>query len=292
MRSLRLRAFGKANLSLNITGRRANMHELDSVMATVDVFDTVTVTERADKQINVSFVGRTDIDAVNNTAYKAAHLVMQRTDIPGVDIVVNKGIPIGAGLGGSSADGAAVLRALDVFYRLPALGVDMRDIALQVGSDVPFMLTGGMARVKGLGEDLFFMENKLSLFAVGLMSAPVSTAAAYKKFDELCGESLLASDNDKLCEKILSGDNGATEFFGNALTEPAKALSDGIAESIDRLKALGAVANLTGSGGMVLGWYTSIDDVARAASTLSANKTPFKIFTTAKTGVLHEWVSR
>ena len=292
MKSLCLRAFGKANLSLNIVGRRADMHELDSVMATVDLFDTVTVTARADKKINVSFVGSHDIDAVNNTAYRAAHLVMQCADIPGVDIVIDKGIPIGAGLGGSSADGAAVLRALDVFYRLPNLGVDMRKIALEVGSDVPFMLTGGIARVKGLGEDLFFMENKLNLFAVGLMTSSVSTAEAYKKFDELCGEGLLASDNDKLCERILSGDNGAIEFFGNALTEPALALCDGIADSIDRLKALGAVPCLTGSGGMVLGWYTNIEGVAKAASTLAAEKTPFRIFTTAKTGILHEWISR
>ena len=292
MKSIKLHAFGKANLSLNITGKRSGMHELDSVMATLDVFDTVTVAERSDDKIYVSFVGRSDIDPVNNTAYKAAQLVMQCVDIHGVDIVVEKGIPMGAGLGGSSADGAAVLRALDCFYRLPERGVDMRSIALKVGSDVPFMLTGGMARVRGLGEDLFFMENKLDLFAIGLMASPVSTAEAYAKFDELYGGSLLASDGEKLCEHILPGDNGAIEYFGNALTEPAKLLSGGIAGNIEVLRSLGAVPCLTGSGGMVLGWFTSIEEVAKAAATLSTDKTPFRIFTTARTGILHEWISR
>ncbi len=292
MKSIRLRAFGKANVSLNILGKRSNMHILDSVMATVDVFDTVTVTERSDDSINVSFVNCPDIDPVNNTAYKAAALVKQSVDIHGVDIVIDKGIPIGAGLGGSSADGAAVLRALDCFYRLPALGVDMRSVALKVGSDVPFMLTGGMARVRGLGEDLFFMENKLKLFAVGLMASPVSTSEAYKKFDALYGESRQASDNDKLCELILSGDSKAVEHFGNVLTEPAKLLSDGISSNIEMLQSLGAKPCLTGSGGMVLGWFTGIDDLGKAAAVLTAKHTPFRVFTTARTGVLHEWISR
>ncbi len=268
------------------------MHVLDSVMTTVDVFDTVTVTERTDDKISVSFVNCPDIDTVNNTAYKAADLVMQSADIRGVDIVIDKGIPIGAGLGGSSADGAAVLRALDCFYRLPALGVDMRAIALKVGSDVPFMLTGGMARVGGLGEELFFMENKLKLFAVGLMASPVSTFEAYKKFDELYGESSRATDIDKLCELILSGDSKAIEYFGNVLTEPAKLLSGGISDNIETLSSVGAKPCLTGSGGMVLGWFTSIDDLAKAVSRLNAEHTPFRVFTTARAGILHEWISR
>jgi len=116
-KSVKITAFAKVNLSLNIEGRADGLHKLDSVMMSVDCFDTVTVTERADEKITVAFDDPT-IDPVRNTAYKAAAAVCGKLH-RGADISVQKGIPVGAGLGGSSADGAAVLRALDLFYRLP-----------------------------------------------------------------------------------------------------------------------------------------------------------------------------
>ena len=243
MKSLCLRAFAKANLSLNITGRSGELHTLDSVMTTLDAFDTVTVTERADGKIRVEFVNA-DIDPVDNTAYKAAALVCGKLGV-GADIVIEKGIPMAAGLGGSSADGAAVLRALDVFYRLPARGIDMRATALAVGSDVPFMLTGGTARVTGRGEELYFFRNKLPLFAVGLMSGTVSTAECYKALDGSDCE-LAPTDNDRLCELLLDGDGAAVELFGNALGGAAEILEPRIKTDADKLRSCGAVTCLTG----------------------------------------------
>lgn len=287
-RSLRLKAFCKANLSLNITGVRDGMHELDSVMISLDAFDTVTVTERDDDKVNVAFVNA-DISATDNTAYRAAKAVQKALCFGGWDIVIEKGIPMGAGLGGSSADGAAVLRALDVFYRLPTRGADMRKIALSVGSDVPFMLTGGLARVRGTGDDLFFMENKLPLFAIGLMDGEVSTRDCYAEFDRR-GGSGVASDTDKLCEHLLGGEAQAADFFGNALFEPACALCGGVKASADKLSAVGAMVNMTGSGGMVLGWFTDINAFANAAAALKGER-GFKVFAPTRTGVLHEWLT-
>ena len=290
MKSVRLRAFAKANLSLNITGRKDGLHTLDSIMTAVDVFDTVTVTERNDGKINVRFVNA-DIDPVSNTAYRAANAVMSALDLKGFDIEIEKGIPMGAGLGGSSADGAAVLRALDLFYRLPERGVDMRKLALSIGSDVPFMLTGGSARVEGVGEKMFFFENKLPLFAVGLMSEQVSTAEAYAKFDALCGEKLAPTDNGALTDLLMNGDKKATEMFGNALTQPAVVIAPSVADNIKLLERYGAAACLTGSGGMVLGWFTELDKFAVCAGELR-NEKGFKALSTVRTGILHEWICR
>lgn len=289
-RKLRLRAFAKANLSLNITGRRDGLHTLDSVMMSLDCFDTVTVAERGDDNINVRFVGA-DIGA-DNTAFKAAHAVKRIIGCNGFDIEVEKGIPVGGGLGGSSADGAAVLRALDLLYRLPERGVDMRAVALSVGSDVPFMLTGGLARVRGTGEDLFFMENKLALFAVGLMSDSVSTAAAYGKFDKLYPSGAFCpTDTDRMCERLLDGDCGALEYCGNALYAPAVALQPDIARNAELLRACGATVNMTGSGGTVLGYFTDITAFYSCVTRLRGER-GFKVFAPAKTGVLHEWIER
>ncbi len=292
MKSVILRAFAKANVSLNITGKTDDgMHALDSVMLSLDAFDTVKVTERADGEISVAFKNA-DVDPIKNTAYKAARAVHDIIGGCGYDIEIVKGIPIAAGLGGSSADGAAVLRALDVFYRLPALGVDMRKIALSVGSDVPFMLTGGMARVRGKGDDLYFMGNKLELFAVGLMSEQVSTAAAYRRFDGLYDSGAFCpTDNDRLCELMMSGDTAATALFGNALYEPASELAPSIRTCVKKLEDCGATPCLTGSGGMVLGWFTDISAFAECAAKLKGER-GFRAFGTAKTGILHEWINR
>ena len=287
--TIRLRAFAKVNLSLNITGRDEvrGMHTLDSVMMSVDAFDTVTVTPREDSDIRVKFIGADSVPAENNTAHKAAKAVQDIIGGNGFDITVEKGIPIGAGLGGSSADGAAVLRALDVLYRLPERGVDMRSVALSVGSDVPFMLTGGLARVTGFGEQLFFIENKLKLFIVGLMGGGVSTAAAYKKFDELyTGFSHCPTDNEKLCDLLLDGDPKAIEHMGNALYEPAACLSPEIKRNAELLASYGGAVCLTGSGGMMLGYFT---DMQKFYDCYVALKTRgCRVFAPVRTGVLHE----
>ncbi|MCH5165896.1 MAG: hypothetical protein J1G01_05795 [Clostridiales bacterium] len=285
---IRLRAFAKANLSLNILGKdeASGLHKLDSVMMSLDKFDTLTVKERDDKQINVRF-SNADIGE-DNTAKKAAKAVQAALDCNGFDIEIEKGIPIGAGLGGSSADGAAVLRALDVLYRLPQRGVDMRKIALSVGSDVPFMLTGGLARVSGTGDELFFIENKLELFVVGLMANSVSTAKAYTAFDDIYKDKKYSpSDNDKLCEKLLDGDNSALRYFGNALYAPAVKLSPEIEKNADILRSYGATVNLTGSGGMTLGYFTDIEKFAACAKALK-DCDGFCVLAPVKTGILHE----
>ena len=285
-KSVKITAFAKVNLSLNIEGRADGLHKLDSVMMSVDCFDTVTVTERADEKITVAFDDPT-IDPVRNTAYKAAAAVCGKLH-RGADISVQKGIPVGAGLGGSSADGAAVLRALDLFYRLPQCGIDMRAAALEVGSDVPFMLTGGLARVGGVGDELFFIDNKLQTFIVGLMSGDVSTAAAYAEFDRLYPSGVFCpSDNAALCEKLLDGDPAALGFLGNALYEPARTIAPRIADDAKRLADCGGTVNLTGSGGMVLGYFTDITAFYECTRKLR-NERGFKVLAPARTGLLHE----
>ncbi len=288
-KALRLRAFAKANLSLDITGRSDGMHLLDGISTSLDCFDTVTVKERADGNIFVRFVNA-DIDPENNTAYKAARAVQAETDCGGFDIEIEKGIPVGAGLGGSSADGAAVLRALDVFYRLPSRGVDMRALALSVGSDVPFMLTGGTGRVSGTGGELYFFKNKLPLFAAGLMAESVSTRECYALFDDMYRDAQPENtDNDRLAELLMTGDPEALRLFSNALYAPAARLAPSVEKFAAVLEEVGARPCLTGSGGMVLGWFTDIEKLAACAARLKTEP-GFKVFTTTNTGILHEWL--
>ena len=104
---MKLHAYAKLNLTLNVYGGDGKFHELDSIVTSVDVFDTVIVTPRADDIVTVTGVdGELPQD---NTAWKTAKAFVDSVGTHGVDIVVQKGIPFGAGMGGSSADASAGL---------------------------------------------------------------------------------------------------------------------------------------------------------------------------------------
>ena len=103
---MKLHAYAKLNLTLNVYRGDGKFHELDSIVTSVDVFDTVIVTPRADDIVTVTGVDR--VLPQDNTAWKTAKAFVDGVGMHGVDIVVQKGIPFGAGMGGSSADASAV----------------------------------------------------------------------------------------------------------------------------------------------------------------------------------------
>ena len=143
------RAYAKLNLTLDVLYRRTDgYHALDSIMQTVDLFDSVTVEKS--KQVTVTVTGMSL--PTENTMYKAAMLYKAETGC-GCTVRCQKRIPAEAGLGGGSADAAAVLRGLQRLHRM----LDDRDlyrIALAVGADVPFLMRGGLQRAEGVGENL------------------------------------------------------------------------------------------------------------------------------------------
>ena len=147
------KAYAKVNLTLEILGkRRDGYHDLASVMQTVNLFDTVTVSE-ADSII-VDCDGL-EIDTEMNLATKAASVLKNRTGIrSGAKILIKKRIPVSAGLGGGSSDAAATLRGLNQIWKLGLSVDELADIAASVGSDVPFLLRGGTALVRGRGEEV------------------------------------------------------------------------------------------------------------------------------------------
>ena len=144
----RVKSFAKVNLTLDITGVNGGYHMLDSVVASIDVADVITARSRRDGQINVTMHGEgsENIDPERNNAVKAARAFMHHFDTCGADIAVWKNIPVGAGLGGSSADVAGVLRAMAKLYNIDDFEA-VKAIADSLGSDCGYMLTGGYARL-------------------------------------------------------------------------------------------------------------------------------------------------
>lgn len=155
---MQLPAYAKVNFTLDVLNRRADgYHELRSVMQTITLCDSVQVeATRADEtQIQVK-TNRTYLPAdERNTAYQAAARFLQAAGIcASVSIQIQKRIPVGAGLGGGSADAAAVLRALNSSLNVRMTPSELEQLAMTVGADVPFLLHGGCALAEGIGERL------------------------------------------------------------------------------------------------------------------------------------------
>ena len=151
MQSLKIKANAKVNLSLSVLGKREDgYHELDTVMQSISLYDTVYI-EKSDKiAVECGEFGGED-----NIAFKTAAAFFKASGInAGADIKIEKRIPSAAGMGGGSADAAAVLVGLDKLYEAKLSYEKLLKIAVKLGADVPFLIRGGTARAKGIGEIL------------------------------------------------------------------------------------------------------------------------------------------
>ncbi|MGN1104808.1 MAG: 4-(cytidine 5'-diphospho)-2-C-methyl-D-erythritol kinase [Candidatus Coproplasma sp.] len=249
MNYARVKSFAKVNLTLDITGVKDGYHMIDSVVASIDLADVISARGRSDKQINVTMHGEgsENIPPERNNAYKAARAFMDRFNTYGADITVWKNIPVGAGLGGSSADVAGVLRAMAKLYNIDDYA-SIKAIADSLGSDCGYMLTGGFARISGRGEIVKPVDGNLKLDLVLLVpEGGVSTVQCYALSDsQLKGPAMSSA-----CENaLLQGDlNGVANSLGNGLYSAAKLLNSGIEEAVAQLEEFAPLGvNMTGSG--------------------------------------------
>lgn len=274
-RQVTLTAPAKLNLFLDIVGKREDgYHEITGVMQSVDLADTVTVRIYDGVNITVSCDNR-DVPADSrNIAHKAAALYMRKSGLRfWADIDIKKHIPAEAGLGGSSADGAAVLIALN---RIFGVFVDEQLIKLgaEIGADVPFCLTLGTAYVGGAGESVVplpFIDNAVYLIVKPDYSN--STREMYEKYDESPVE-VNKDGAEGFISAVMSG-----RFLENA-DLMYNVFSDEKSRDICReLVALGAKgAVMTGSGSAVFGVFEDYASAERASGMLGY---PFRYIATA-----------
>jgi 4-diphosphocytidyl-2-C-methyl-D-erythritol kinase len=148
-----IRSYAKINLTLDVLGRRSDgYHEIITVMQTVDLYDTLCIAPSDDQRVHI-ICTRPELSNESNLAVQAAEALRQRfAPKQGVVIELHKRIPLAAGLGGGSSNAAAVLRALQQLWQLPLSSAELLTLAASLGSDVPFLLTGGLAYCEGRGE--------------------------------------------------------------------------------------------------------------------------------------------
>ena len=265
MKKITLEAYAKINLYLDVTSKRSDgYHNIESVMQTVSLSDTVTVSidENADSKSIIQHFSNSDLPCdETNLCYKAAVAYFKHYGFENyaVEISVEKRIPEAAGLAGGSADAAAVIRALALLCENNSSDEKLCEIGLAVGSDVPFCIIGGTCAVTGRGESVTKLEPLTGVYAVISKSAneSVSTKEAYARIDSNCSNSMPSIPFDAYINAVCSGDTvniaeGAYNIFQNVM-------SDTLVDTykiIDTLKQSGALCSLmSGSGPSVFGIF-------------------------------------
>ena len=209
--TLREGAFAKINLTLDVLGKRPDgYHDIQSVMQTISIRDDVEVEVGTAKPWTLS-CDKVDVPQdSSNLAWKAAEMFCRaaKRDPEGVAIRITKRIPTQAGLGGGSADAAAVLRALNRHYDYPFSIYALAELGAEVGSDVPFCTLGGTVLCQGRGERLRKLPDlPETLFVVCKPDFPVSTPELYRRLDETA--IARRPDHTAMEAAIVQGDVGA-----------------------------------------------------------------------------------
>lgn len=187
------RANAKINTYLNINSRREDgYHGIISVMQTISLCDLVTVdfVPAPQSRITLSVSGNADLPIdCRNLAWRAAERFLQQTHLTGaVQMMIQKHIPMSAGLAGGSADAAAVLRALNRLCGEPLSTAELCEIGLTLGADVPFCIRGGTMLATGIGEVLERIPDMPSCtLVVAVGKEVISTPKAYAALDEKYG---------------------------------------------------------------------------------------------------------
>lgn len=259
-------AFAKLNLTLDVLGKRPDgYHDIKSVMQAISLRDDIEIDIGTGKPWKL-LCDKEDIPTdERNLAWKAAKLFFDTTgkDPQGLEIRITKRIPAEAGLGGGSADAAAVLRALNRHYGAPFSLPALAELGGQIGSDIPFCVLCGTAMAEGRGEKLRPLPNVPDcIFVVCKPDFSVSTPALYAKIDEKAVAQ--RPDHRAMESALLAGDLGAVaqnlcNVFDPIVTEEHLELN--YIKSI--FNSYGAVGyQMTGSGSAV---YCIVENFEYAA---------------------------
>ena len=295
MRKLDLKAYAKINLTLDVTGTRPDgYHEISTVMQFIGLYDNVCVKWTEGKTAGIEIETASNRRYLptdkRNIAYKAAELMAERYEIlkkfgPGkVRIDIKKQIPVAAGLGGGSADGAAVLHALSDIWGLSLSLEELCRLGAEIGSDVPFCVMGQAgimcALAEGTGTELTPVSRGIESFIV--LSKPpvsVSTAAVYKGFDQIEDTDFERPDTKALIAALAKNDlTAAGQNMINVLenyTLKAYPLVEQTKEvMISETQPVKAL--MSGSGPTIIGFYEDKEKAEAAREKMAAlNKDTF-----------------
>lgn len=273
---MKIKAYAKINISLDIVGKRESdgYHLLRMIMQNIDLYDEVSVVKQAGGitlTCNKSYVP-TDS---RNLAYRAAMLFKERYDInEGVHIDIIKNIPVSAGLAGGSTDGAAVLKIMNKIFDINASDEELMEIGLQLGADIPYCIKGGTALCEGIGEELTSLKPfKDKIVVLVKPGFGVSTKEVYKAFN--LEKVRIHPKTEELIEAMQRDDlyyvaNNMKNLLENVTLRKHNVLIK-IKEDMNRYGAVGSM--MSGSGPSVFAFF---DDMLKAQKCYEKMKEIYK----------------
>ncbi len=253
MTTLIVPAPAKLNLFLHVTGRRADgYHSLESLMVLIDLADTVTLTRRDDGVIRRA-TAVPGVPVERDLALRAACALQTATSSRyGVDLVLDKRIPLGSGLGGGSSDAASVLLALNRLWNLRRPRAELLELAAALGADVPLFVLGENAMARGIGERLRPVSLPSCFVALAFPPVAVPTEVIFKAPE-------LTRDTPQAKMDVFS------EGYGrNDLADVTAARFPDVAAAIAALSRASPQARMTGSGACVFAAFAAEHDAHRA----------------------------
>lgn len=238
------KAYAKINLALEVKEKVNNFHEVNNIMIPINLYDELFFEKANDISVEC------EVEIENNICLKAIELFFKKYNItPGVHIVLNKNIPIMAGLAGGSTDAAAVLRGLNRLFGVDASINELEELASMLGSDVPFFLHNKISLCTGRGEIINPLDIDFSGVSVLLIKPTfgLSTKEIYENYvyNGISKEIEINKLLDALKEKDVTR---VDELIFNDLEKVALKLSNELQESFNKIKGLSYNPHVSGSG--------------------------------------------
>lgn len=272
MNSIELKSRAKINLSIDVLGKREDgYHLVEMIMQTIDLYDIIKIRELSSDNIIIkSNSNHIPLDE-NNIVYKAINLLKNKFKInKGVEVFIQKNIPIAAGMAGGSSNAAAVLVGLNKLWELNLSELDLQELGFKLGADVPFCISGKAALAQGVGEELTFIKGLPKDITI-LICKPeifVSTKDVYGGLD--LNNIQNRPDNNKLLEdlrqeNISSLAENMVNVLENVTSRDYREIKD-IENIMLENGALGSM--MSGSGPTVFGLYKNREDALKGKEEL------------------------
>lgn len=270
LNSVTVRVPAKVNLQLSVGPRESDgYHNLVSVFQAVSIFDEVTLTKSHEGSgVTISITGEQTHGVPeddSNLAVKAAKLIGEKFDFDvDVHIEVKKSIPVAGGMAGGSADAAGTLVAMDALYRLDATREELLALGAELGSDVPFMISGGTAVGTGRGDQLTAaLSRGIYHWVFALSTVGLSTPSVYTECDRMRAEFEVAAPkvSDTLMQSLLAGDAEAVgKSLHNDLQAPACSLRPALSLVLEVGRDYGALGALVSGSGPTVAFLVTDEE--------------------------------
>lgn len=280
---MRLQAFAKINLGLDVLGKREDgYHEVRMIMQTIRMYDQLDMRKSVEPGIHLTTNKKYIPVDENNLVWRAAKLMMDTCGIiEGVSIHLHKVIPVAAGMAGGSSDAAATLVGMNRLFHCGLSKEKLMELGVQIGADVPYCVLRGTALAEGIGEKLTVLPPMPDCWIlIGKPGISVSTKYVYTTLDS--NTDTVHPDIDRMKKALEDGNlYGITERMGNVLQDVTIPAYPEVERIKEQMKTLGAVnAMMSGSGPTVFGIFDNEEKAQKACQKLRESGSCQQVFLT------------